>query len=147
MLAAPISSWLRLSILFQKLHCHAAACQNAYPRPATNQPFAGVIFSVSYCAFKVLYYYSISPSYLFSCCSWQFDRFQECWCFSQRVLEAVAADASDNYPQPKATAVPWIPLWVISRHAHAIPHIRPPRASPQKGHISQPSPQMFLHFC
>lgn len=147
MLTATVSSQLRLSILFQKRHCHAAACQNAYPRPATNQPFAGVISSVTHCAFKVPHYNSISPCYLFSCCSRQFDRIQECWCFSQRVSEAVAADVSDNHPQPKATAVPRILLWVISRHAHAIPHIRPPGASPQKGHILQPSAQMFLHFC
>lgn len=90
------------------------------------------------CAFKVLRYHSISPSYLFSCCSRQFDRFQECWFWSQRVLEAVAADASDNHPLPKATAVPRIPLWVISRHAHATSHICPPQAALQKGHILKP---------
>lgn len=33
-----------LDLFFPKRHCHAAACQNANPRPATNQPSAGVIF-------------------------------------------------------------------------------------------------------
>ena len=149
MRAATISPRLSLSIVFQKHHCHAAACQNVNPRPVTNQPSAGVIFLQLAIVLPRFFTLTASlPTVYFPATVWQFDRAQERRWFSERVLEAVAADASDNHPQPRATAVPPIPLWVISRHAHAISH-HPPSYSPlhKGGHILHPPPLTLLHFC
>lgn len=130
MLAATISSKLRLSIFFQKRHCHAAACQNVDPRTATNQPFAGLFFQFGIVLSR---FFTITPSLLPIYFSVAADSLlKERWCFSQCVLEAVAANTSDSYTQPKPTALLWISLWAISRHAHAILHIHPPRHSLQK---------------
>lgn len=73
-------------------------------RPATNHTFAGVIFF----QFSIVLsrFFANTPSLPPIYSSVAADSLlQECWCFSQCVLEAVAVDVSDNRPQPKPTAV------------------------------------------
>lgn len=90
------------------------SAKNVYLRPATNHHLQGWFFKFVIVLSRFL---TLSPSPIIFLLR-QFDRFQERLCFSQRVLEAVAADVSDNHPQPKATAVPWLHLLVISRNAY-----------------------------
>ena len=92
------------------------SAKNVYLRPATNHHLQGWFFKLVIVLSRFLTL-TLSPSPIIFLLR-QFDRFQERLCFSQRVLEAVAADVSDNHPQPKATAVPWLHLLVISRNAY-----------------------------